>query len=45
MVGKDVDTMSVEELEAEAGVVVVEKVRKEIVEERLFEKYKNIGKR
>ena len=43
--GKDVDSMSVEELEAEAGVISKEKIRKEVVEERLYEKYKNVGKR
>ena len=43
--GKDVDSMSVEELEAEVGVISKEKIRKEVVEERLYEKYKNVGKR
>lgn len=43
--GKDIDTMSVEELESEAGLEVVDKVRKQVVEERLYEMYKKIGKR
>ena len=43
--GKNVDTMSTEELETEAGVIIKEKVRKQVVEERLYEKYKNVGKR
>ena len=42
---KKIDDMSTEELEIEAGVTIKDKVRKQVVEERLYEKYKNIGKR
>ena len=45
MAKKDVDEMSVVELENEAGEVAKEKIRKTVVEERLYEKYKAIGKR
>ena len=45
MVDKKIDDMSTEELEAEAGVVSKEQVRKQCVEERLYEKYKNVGKK
>lgn len=45
MAKKDVDGMSVVELENEAGEVAKEKIRKTVVEERLYEKYKGIGKR
>ena len=43
--GKNIDEMSVEELEIEAGVIIKDKVRKQVVEERLYEKYKKVGKR
>lgn len=43
--GKNVDSMSIQELEVEAGATIKDKVRKQCVEERLYEKYKNIGKR
>ena len=45
MIKKDVDDMSVEELETEAGVITKEQVRRQCVEERLYEKYKKVGKR
>ena len=45
MVKKKIDDMSTEELEVEAGAVSKERVRKQCVEERLYEKYKNVGKR
>lgn len=41
---KKIDDMSIEELENEAGVISKEKIRKECVEERLYEKYKDVGK-
>lgn len=43
--GKKIDDMSVEEMELEVGVIIKEKVRKQVVEERLYEKYKDVGKR
>lgn len=45
MVDKKIDDMSMEELETEAGVIIKEQVRKQCVEERLYEKYKNVGKK
>ena len=42
---KKIDDMSVEELEIEAGVIIKDAVRKQCVEERLYEKYKGVGKR
>lgn len=42
---KKIDDMSTEELETEAGVIIKEKVRKQCVEERLYENYKNVGKK
>lgn len=43
--GKNVDEMSTEEMEAEVGVEIKGVIRKKVVEERLYEKYKNVGKR
>ena len=42
---KKIDDMSTEELENEVGVTTKEKIRKQIIEERLYEKYKDVGKR
>ena len=42
---KNIDDMSTEELENEAGVISKDKIRRAAVEERLYEKYKNVGKR
>ena len=45
MVKKKIDDMSIEELETEAGVILKDAVRKQAIEERLYEKYKGVGKR
>ena len=42
---KNVDDMSVAELEMEAGVEEKQKARKQAVVERLYEHYKNVGKK
>lgn len=42
---KDVDKMSVVELEIEVGEITKDRIRKTVVEERLYEKYKGVGKR
>ena len=45
MTKKDIKDMSIEEMELEVGATKSDEIRKMVIDERLHELYKGIGKR
>ena len=42
---KQIKEMTVTEMEEEVGTISITSIRKKVIEERLYEQYKEIGKR